>query len=76
MSLSNQISNFTQRDDETPYEACEQFKDLQPVCPHHCLQQWMIIQAFYNSVIEPVRSTIDIAAGGTLMNKTETTPII
>ena len=31
----------------------------------------MIIQTFYNGVIQPVQSTIDAAAGGTLMNKTE-----
>jgi len=31
----------------------------------------MIIQAFYNSVTHPVRSTIDAAVGGALMNKTE-----
>ena len=31
----------------------------------------MIIQAFYNGVTQHVRSTIDAAAGGILMNKTE-----
>jgi len=31
----------------------------------------MIIQAFYNGVAQSVRSTIDAAAGGTLMNQTE-----
>jgi len=30
----------------------------------------MIIQAFYNGVTQPVQSTIDAAAGGTLINKT------
>ena len=31
----------------------------------------MTIQAFYNGVNQPVRPTIDVVAGGTLMNKTE-----
>ena len=31
----------------------------------------MIIQTFYNGVIQPLRSTIDAVAAGTLMNKTE-----
>ena len=31
----------------------------------------MIIQAFYNGVTQFVRSTIDAAVGGTLMNKTK-----
>jgi len=70
-SLRNQITTFTQRDDELLYEAWKNFKDLLRLCPHHGLQKWMIIQTFYNRVIQPVRSTIDSAVGGTLMNKTE-----
>jgi len=31
----------------------------------------MIVQAFYDGVTQPVRSIINAAAGGTLMNKTE-----
>jgi len=31
----------------------------------------MIVQTFYNGEVELVQSTIDVAAGGTLMNKTE-----
>ena len=36
-SLRNQITTFTQRDDESLYEAWEQFKDLLQLCPHHGL---------------------------------------
>ena len=61
-SLRNQITNITQKDEETLYEACEQFKDLLRLCPHHGLQRWMIIQAFYNGVTQSVRSTIDAKA--------------
>jgi len=70
-SLRNQITNFTQKDEETLHEAWERFKDLPRLCPHNGLQRWMIIQAFYYGVTQPVLSTIDGAAGGTLMNKTE-----
>ena len=52
-------------------EAWECFKELLRLCPHHGLQRWMIIQAFYNGVTQSVRSTIDVMAGGTLMSKTE-----
>jgi len=31
----------------------------------------MIVQTFYNEVTQPVRSTINVAAGGILMNKME-----
>jgi len=47
-SLRNHITNLTQRDDDTLYEAWEGFKDLLRLCPHHGLQQWMIVQTFYN----------------------------
>jgi len=37
-SLRNQITNFTQNDEEMLYEAWEQLKDLLRLCPHHGLQ--------------------------------------
>jgi len=67
-SLRNQITSFTQREDETLYEAWEQFKDLLILCPHHGLQKWMVVQTFYNGVNQSVRSMVDVAAGGTLMS--------
>jgi len=69
-NLRNHITNFMQKDEETLYEAWDQFKDLLCLCLHHGLQHWMIIQPFYNGVTQSVRSTIDAAAGGILMNKT------
>jgi len=71
VSLRNQIATFTPREDESLYEVWERFMDLLRLCPHHGLQKWMIIQTFYNRVTQPVRSTIDAMAGGTLINKTE-----
>ena len=38
-SLRNQITSFTQRENESLYEAWEQLKDLQRLCPHHGLQK-------------------------------------
>ena len=70
-SLCNQITPFTQREDETLYEAWERFKNLLRLCPHHGLQKWMVVQTFYNGVTRLVRSMIDAAAVGTLMSKTE-----
>jgi len=68
-SLRNQITTFAQRKDESLYKAWKQIKDLLRLRPHHGLQQWMLVQAFYNGVTQPVRSTIDAAMGGTLMKK-------
>ena len=49
-SLRNQITSFTQKEDESLYEAWERFKDLLRLCPHHGLQKWMMVQTFYNGV--------------------------
>jgi len=38
-------------------------------CPHHGLEQWLIIHTFYNGVLYNTRMTIDAAAGGALMDK-------
>jgi len=37
--LRNQITSFTQKENESLYEAWEQFKDLLRLCPHHGLQK-------------------------------------
>jgi len=36
-------SHITQREDESLYEAWEQFKDLLRLCQHHGLQKWMLV---------------------------------
>jgi len=38
-SLRNQITSFTQREDESLCEAWERFKDLLRLCPDHGLQK-------------------------------------
>jgi len=70
-SLRNQITSFTQREDESLYEEWERFKDLLRLYPHHGLQKWMVVRTFYNGVTQLVGSMIDAAVGGTLMSKTE-----
>jgi len=70
-SLRNQITSFAQREDESLYEAWEQFNDLLRLCPHHGLHKWMVVQIFYNGVTQSVRSMIDATTGGTLMSKME-----
>ncbi|XP_020263045.1 uncharacterized protein LOC109839026 [Asparagus officinalis] len=39
------------------------------MCPHHGLEDWLIIQTFYISLLYNTRMTMDAAAGGALMNK-------
>jgi len=53
------------------YEAWERFTELLRLCPHHGIQRCMILQTLYNGVTQPLRSTIDAATRGPLMNKAE-----
>ena len=70
-SLRNEITSFAQREHESLYGAWERFKDLLRLCSHHGLWKWMVVQTFYNRVIQSVRSLINAAVGGILMSKTE-----
>jgi len=71
VSLSNQITSFAQREDDSLYKAWENFKDLLRLYPHHNIQQWIVVQTFYDGITYAMRSMIDAAANGTLMSKTE-----
>ena len=68
--LRGSINSFSQYDQESLYEAWERFKALQRQCPHHGIQDWMLIQIFYNGLKPDIRFSIDTAAGGTIMSKT------
>ena len=67
--LRNQITRFTQNQGESLFEAWERYKELLRACPHHGLEQWLIIHTFYNGLIYSTKMTIDVAAGSALMNK-------
>ncbi|KAK2457130.1 hypothetical protein QL285_004433 [Trifolium repens] len=67
--LRAQINGFRQKDGESLFEAWERFKDMMRLCPHHGLEQWLIIHTFYNGLLYNTRLTVDAAAGGALMDK-------
>ncbi|XP_058725740.1 uncharacterized protein LOC131597035 [Vicia villosa] len=67
--LRAQINGFRQRDNESLFEAWVRYKDMVRLCPHHGLEQWLIIHTFYNGLLYNTRLTIDAAAGGALMDK-------
>ncbi|KAI5438249.1 hypothetical protein KIW84_024119 [Lathyrus oleraceus] len=39
------------------------------LCPHHGLEDWLVIHTFYNGLLYNTRLTIDSATGGALMDK-------
>ena len=70
--LRSQISDFRQKENESLFDAWERYKDLMRLCPHHGLEEWLIIHTFYNGLLYNTRLTIDAAAGGALMDKSYT----
>ncbi|XP_058759534.1 uncharacterized protein LOC131632822 [Vicia villosa] len=67
--LRAQINGFRQKDNESLFEAWERYKDMLRLCPHHGLEEWLVIHTFYNGLLYNTRLTIDAAAGGALMDK-------
>ncbi|CAM8993131.1 unnamed protein product [Rhodiola kirilowii] len=62
----NKIILFCSTDGETLYDSWERYKELTRVCPHHNLEQWQIIDTFYQEIDQGMRTLINQAAGGGL----------
>ncbi|KAL5558299.1 hypothetical protein UlMin_034510 [Ulmus minor] len=63
----NEITSFTQYDQESLYEAWERFKEMLRKCPHHGIPIWLQVSTFYNGLVSNYRAMIDVAAGGCLI---------
>ncbi|CAM8942378.1 unnamed protein product [Rhodiola kirilowii] len=62
----NKIISFRSIDGETLYDAWERYKELTRMCPHHNLEQWQIIDTFYQGIDQGMRTLINQVAGGGL----------
>ncbi|KAJ9561139.1 hypothetical protein OSB04_006299 [Centaurea solstitialis] len=69
-NLTKAITNFVQGPMEELYEAWERFKNLQRNCPHHGIEDWRLVQLFYNGLRPETRFAIDTSASGSIMTKT------
>ena len=70
--LRARLYQFAQKDEESLYDACERFKEMLRLCPHHGLEKWLTIHIFYNGLLYTTKIYVDAAADGALMNKTYT----
>nr|GEY66629.1 reverse transcriptase domain-containing protein [Tanacetum cinerariifolium] len=62
-NLRNEITNFQQRFDESFSEACDRFKDLFRVCPHHGFLELHQLDTFYNALNLKDQDSLNSAAG-------------
>jgi len=53
-------------------EAWERPQEYIIVCPHHGMDEWLVLQSFYNGLTMTSRAHIDGAAGGAFLDMTIT----
>ncbi|XP_038904296.1 uncharacterized protein LOC120090650 [Benincasa hispida] len=71
-SIRKEIYSIMQFDGETLNEYWERFKKTCAEFPHHQISDQLLIQYFYEGLIQTDKSSIDAAAEGALVNKTLT----
>nr|GEV29425.1 reverse transcriptase domain-containing protein [Tanacetum cinerariifolium] len=67
--LSNEITNFLQKPNETFNEAWERFKELLCQCPYHGFSELHQLDTFYNAFNPNDQDAVDSAAGGNFLDK-------
>ncbi|KAL6597769.1 hypothetical protein ACP70R_046574 [Stipagrostis hirtigluma subsp. patula] len=69
-ALRNRITSFHQLADESIAEAWERFQEYIHACPHHGMEEWLLIQNFYNGLARNNREHLDAASGGAFTSLT------
>ena len=61
--LCGRISSFQQTWIESNPEAWERLQEYILACPHHVMDEWLVLQRFYNGLTTTSRAYLDAAAG-------------
>jgi hypothetical protein len=69
-ALRGQISNFQQSDTKSIPEAWKRLQDYIHTCPHHDIENWLVLQNFYDGLTIMSKGHIDSAAGGAFLSLT------
>jgi len=51
-------------------EAWERLQEYILTCPHHGMNEWLVLQSFYNGLMTTSRAHLDAAAGGAYLDLT------
>nr|AAQ56347.1 putative retrotransposon gag protein [Oryza sativa Japonica Group] len=68
-ALRGRISSFQQTRDESIPEAWERLQEYVAACPHLGMDDWLILQNFYNGLTPMSHDHLDAAAGGAFFSK-------
>ncbi|KAF3455472.1 hypothetical protein FNV43_RR00101 [Rhamnella rubrinervis] len=69
-NIRKDICGIHQYDGESLYKYWERFKKLCASCPHHQINDQLLIQYFYEGLSHMDGSMVDAASGGALVDKT------
>ena len=67
-ALRNRISGIQQLPDETIPEAWERLQEYIQACPHHGMEEWLIIQNFFHGLNQQAKDHVDAAACGSFLS--------
>ena len=59
--------NFQQQKGKTILEAWEHFQEYISDCPHHGMEDWLLMQSFYHGLTQKAHEQLDATAGGSFM---------
>ena len=69
-AIRGRISNFQQASNESSPEAWEKLEEYILACPYHGMDNWLILQNFYNGSTQTSRDHVDAAAGEAFFSPT------
>jgi hypothetical protein len=61
--------NLRQQDGDYLCEFWDRYKELLRICPHHGLEEWIIIQTLYDGLNGSNHMSINVAACDTFVNR-------
>jgi hypothetical protein len=69
-ALRGRITNFQQESTETIPETWERLQEYIQACPHHGMENWLMLHNFYEGLTPMPREHNDVAAGGAFLSLT------
>ena len=69
-ALRGKISNFQQISMESILEAWERLYDYIQACPHHGMENWLVLQNFYEGLTPMSKGHVDAATEGAFLSLT------
>ena len=67
-ALRGRITSFQQTVMESIPEAWKRLQEYILACPHHGMDEWLVLQSFYNGLTTTSRAHLDAAAGGAYLD--------